>query len=163
MAARRGTPVAIAVILLLVTAAPLGLPGQTELQAAIAVACVYFWSVFRPASMTPPLVFLLGMLVDLLGYAPMGVGVLTLLLVHGTALRGRRVLAHRGFLVVWLAFSCVAAAAAGLQWALTSLLTLRLLPPAGGVFEAVIGAGLYPALATVLGWAHTTLAEPDHA
>jgi len=40
--------------------------------------------------MPPPLVFLLGLLVDLLGYAPVGVDVVILLLVHGIALRWRR-------------------------------------------------------------------------
>ncbi len=153
----------IAVILLLLTAAPLGLPGQSEIQGSIALGCVYFWSLFRPASMTPPLVFLLGILVDLLGYAPMGVNVLTLLLVHGMALRVRRVLVRQGFLVVWVGFAGVAFAAAALQWMLTSLLMFRLPPPDAGVFEAVLATGLYPALAALLGWAHRTLAEPDHA
>ncbi len=153
----------IAIILLLLTAAPLGLPGQSELQGSVALGCVYFWSLFRPASMTPPMVFLLGILVDLLGYAPLGVNVLTLLLAHGMALRVRRMLVRQGFLVVWLGFAGVAFAAATLQWAMTSLLMFRLPPPDGGVFQAVLGIGLYPALAVSLGWAHRTLAEPDHA
>ena len=38
------------------------------------LACVYFWSLFRPAAMPPPVVFLIGVLLDLLGYLPLGVG-----------------------------------------------------------------------------------------
>ena len=45
-------------------------------------------------------------------------------------MRWRRVLARQGFVLVWLAFVGVAAGAAALQWALTSVLTFRLLPPA---------------------------------
>ena len=65
--------------------------------------------------------------------------------------------------MVWLAFVGVAVGAAALEWALTSLLTFRLLPPGPGVFLAALGAGLYPALATMLTWAHHTLAEPERA
>jgi rod shape-determining protein MreD len=163
MAARRGFPGTTTALLLLVTAAPLSLPGQAELQAAIALACVFFWSLFRPDSMPPVVVFAVGLLADLLGYAPPGVEVLTLLIVHGLALRWRRVLARQGFLLVWLAFVGVAIGAAALQWLLTSLLSVRLLPPGPGLFEAAIAAGLYPALATLLTHAHQTLAEPEQA
>jgi rod shape-determining protein MreD len=163
MVARRGFPGSTTALLLLVTAAPLGVPGQAELQASIALACVFFWSLFRPASMPPVVVFAVGLLVDLLGYAPPGVGVLTLLIAHGLALRWRRELVRQGFLLVWLAFVGVGVGAAALQWALTSLLIFRLLPPGPGVFQAAIGAGLYPALATLLTRAHHTLAEPERA
>ena len=60
--------------------------------------------------------FLLGVLTDLLAYAPLGVSVLTLLIVHGVAVRGRRALVRQGSLVVWLAFAMVAAGIAALQW-----------------------------------------------
>lgn len=53
MAARWSFPATTSALLLLAAAAPLGLPGQGELQAAIALACVYFWSLFRPASLPP--------------------------------------------------------------------------------------------------------------
>ena len=163
MAARRGVPAAATILPLLACAAPLGLPGQAELQAAVALSGVFFWSLFRPASMPPWMVFAIGLLADLLGYAPVGVGVLTLLAAHGVAVRGRRALVRQGFLVVWLAFVVVAAVAAAAAWALTSLLDWQLLPPGPGVFQAALSAGLYPPLATLLTRAHHTLAEPERA
>ena len=48
MTARRGFPGTTTALLLLATAAPLYLPGQAELQASIALACVFFWSLFDP-------------------------------------------------------------------------------------------------------------------
>lgn len=163
MAARWGFPGTTSALLLLFAAVPLGLPGQAELQASVALSCVFFWSLFRPSAMPPILVFALGLLVDLLGFAPPGVGVLALLLAHGFALRWRRELIRQGFLLVWLAFVCVAIGAAALQWALTSLLIFRLLPPGPGVFQAAVGTGVYPALAMLLTRAHHTLAEPEQA
>ena len=162
-AARRAFPATTTVFALLVTAAPVGIPGQAEVQLAVALTCVAFWSLFRPDSMPPAVVFVLGLLVDLLGYAPPGVGVLVLLVAHGLAFRWRRDLVRLGFLWVWLAFVALAAGAAALQWALTCVLTWRLLPPGPGLFEAAIAAGLYPLLAVVLTRAHQTLAEPEEA
>jgi rod shape-determining protein MreD len=136
-------------LLLLLLAAPLGLPGQPELQQAAALGNVFFWSLFRPGSMTPPMVFLLGLLV--------------LLIAHGLALRWRRALTRQGFLIVWLAFLGIAAAAAAMSWALVSLLTLTLLPVGPALFQAGLSAGCYPLLATLLVRAHRNLADPEQA
>lgn len=163
MAARWAFPVTTTALLLLFAAAPLGLPGQAELQASLALAAVFFWSLFRPASMQPLSVFLIGLLADLLGYAPPGVAVLSLLLVHGVAMRWRRVLARQGFLLVWLVFAAVGTGASVLQWGLTAALTWRLLPPGPALFQAVVAAGLYPTVSVLLIRAHQSLAAPEQA
>jgi rod shape-determining protein MreD len=162
MASRAAFPAVCTALLLLLLSAPLGLPGQAQLQPAAALACVFFWSLFRPASMSPPVVFLLGLLADLLGLSPPGISVLVLLSVHGIAVRWR-VLAGQGFLLVWLAFVAVAAGAAALGWALTSLLTFRVLPVSAGLFQFGLTAGLYPALAALFTVAHRGLADPARA
>jgi rod shape-determining protein MreD len=163
MAARRSLPATATILLLLLTATPMGLPGQSELQAAAVLACVFFWSLFRPASMPPPVVFLLGVLADLLGFSPPGVVTLTVLLVHGLALRWRRGLARQAFMLVWLVFVAISAGGAALEWLLTSLLTFRLFPPGSAFFQAALGAGLYPTLSVILTRVHQTLAEPERA
>ena len=162
-ASRQSFPAACTALLLLLLAAPLGLPGQAQLMPAAALACVFFWAVFRPASMPPPVVFLLGLLADLLGLTPPGVSVLILLVTYGIAVRWRRVLAEQGFLVVWLAFVAVAAGAAALGWAMMSLLLFRLLPGNSALFQFALTAGLYPVLATLFTRAHRGLANPDRA
>jgi rod shape-determining protein MreD len=162
-AARHGFPASSTALLLLLAAGPLGLPGQAQLQPAVAVACVFFWSLFRPAAMAPPMVFALGLLADLLALDPVGVSVLTLLIVHGLAMSWRRGLVRQGFLLVWLVFVLVAAGTTLLQWALISLLSFALLPPGPGVFQFMLTAGLYPALATLFTIAHRSLAAPEKA
>lgn len=163
MSARRGFPSAIAALLLLLTGAPFGLAGQAELQFATALCCVFFWSLFRPASMPPWIVFLLGVLLDLLGFAPIGIGMLILLCVHGVAMRARRFLVRQGFVTVWLAFALLSAAAALAQWVLTSLLALSPMPGLPAWFVAAIATGLYPLLAIPLTRAHRSLADPEGA
>ena len=155
-------PAASSALLLLILAMPLHLPGQAQLQAAAALGCVYFWSLFRPSSMGPPAVFALGLLSDLAGFAPLGVSVLTLLLAHGLAARWRA-LAGQGFMTVWLVFVLVAGVAAALDWALSSLLLVRLLPVPPALFQFGLAAGLYPPLAAVLTAAHRGPADPGRA
>ncbi len=150
-----------AVLLLLST--PLGLPGQAQMQPAWALCSVFFWSLFRPASLPAGVVFILGLLLDLLAQGPIGIGVLILLLVHGAALRFRRVLVRQGFALVWLSFVGFAACAAFLEWVLVSLLTWRGLSPWPGAFEFGMAVGFYPLLATLLTKAHRGIAAPERA
>ena len=113
--------------------------------------------------MPPPAVFAIGLLADLLGFAPVGVGIVTLLATHGVAVRARRALFRHGFAAVWPAFAVVAGGGAVLGWALTSALEFRLLPPGPGVLQVALGRGRYPLLAAVLTRVHQTLAEPESA
>jgi len=162
-ASRQSFPVACTALLLLLAAAPLGLPGQAQLQPAVALACVFFWSLSRPASMPPLAVFLLGLLCDLLSLSPPGVSVLILLAAHGLASKWGQALAVQGFLAAWLAFVAVAAGAAALQWLATSLLSLQVLPGGAALLQFALTAGLYPTLAALFTRAHRGLANPDRA
>jgi rod shape-determining protein MreD len=158
VAARHAFPAVSTIVLMLLAETPLGFASQATLLPAITLACIYFWSLFRPAAMPPPVVFLIGLLLDLLGYLPLGVGVLTLLIAHGLVVRWRQVLTRQSFLIV--GFS---AGAAALSWALTALLSFRLLSPGPALFQAVLTVALYPALAALCVRAHRTVADPDQA
>jgi rod shape-determining protein MreD len=162
-AARASFPAVTTALLLLALAMPLGLPGQAQWQHATALCCVFFWSLFRPASMPPLAVLCLGVLADLLAYSPLGVSVLIWLIAHGMAMRWRRGLTRLGFMLVWFAFISVAILAAILEWTATSLLSFTFLPMRDALLEAAIAIGAYPFLAIGLTRAHQTIADPDHA
>ncbi|MBW8268581.1 rod shape-determining protein MreD [Caldovatus aquaticus] len=157
---RATLPGAATALLMVLAAAPAGPPGAV---AAVCLPAVFFWSVFRPAVMPAPLVFVLGLLQDLLGLAPLGAGVLTLLLAHGAAVRWRRAIARQGFVVVWTLYGAVAAAAMALGWMLQLLLTLRLPPvvPAWHLF--LLSTGLYPLLAWPMARLHQAMSRAEAA
>ncbi len=163
VASRYALPGAQTVAVLLLLSAPLGLPGQAQLQPAWTMACVYFWSLYRPASMPAPLVFAIGLLLDLLAQGPVGIQVLVLLLIHAAALGARRALTRSGFVVVWLAFTGLAALAALAEWVLVCALTWRAVPPWPGVFELGVAVGLYPVVAVYLITLHRGRAAPEQA
>ncbi len=163
IAARYAFPAGCTALLMLLTEAPFGIAEQAALLPALTLTCVYFWSLFRPDAMPPPVVFLIGVLFDLLGYLPLGVGPLTLLTVHGLALRWRHRLISQGFVASWLAFALFASGASALCWILAAVLTFRLLPVAPALFEGLLAVALYPALAMLFLRAHRTVADPERA
>ena len=163
IAARASFPACITVFLMLLTQAPLGLPEQAASLPAVALGCVWFWSVFRPNALPPPVVFLVGLLMDLLGYLPLGVGVFTLLAVHGVAVAMRRPLSLRGGVWLWVVFACVASGASLLIWLLVMLLTFQLLSPYPAIFIAVLATAIFPVLAVPFAGAHRSIANPERA
>ena len=163
IASRHAMPVFGTLIIMLLTQAPFRLASQAALLPAVTVIAVWFWSLARPASMPPPAVFMLGVLLDLMGYLPLGVGVLILLAVQGAALRLARPLAPRGFLLGWFVFVWIATGAAMLTWVLVSLLTFRLIAAGPAMFQTVLTVALFPALSIPLGAAHRTIAAPEQA
>ncbi|HEX4366483.1 MAG TPA: rod shape-determining protein MreD [Rhodopila sp.] len=163
IAARASFPACITVLLMLLTQAPVGLPEQAASLPAVTLGCVWFWSLFRPAALPPPIVFLMGLLMDLLGYLPLGVGAFTLLAVHGVALTMRRSLSQRGGAWIWIVFAGVAAAASLVIWLMVMLLTFRLLSPYPAIFIAVLAIALFPVLAVPFASAHRSIANPERA
>jgi rod shape-determining protein MreD len=146
--------------LMILAAAPINLPSPVF---AVAMPCVTFWSVFRPTAMMPPVVFLLGLLLDLLTFAPLGAGVLVLLVLHAVAIRFRYILVRQSFLTVWLGFCLAALGAACFYWALQSLLALRLPPIAPALHGALLACGLYPAIALILARIHEAMRHAEIA
>ncbi len=156
--ARVVMPLVLAVLAMAVAAGPTGIPG---LVAAVLLPQVVYWSVARPAAMSPPAVFALGLLLDLLTLAPLGSGVLAMLVLHGVAVAARRVLARQGFLLNWLAFAGFALGAAGLFWVLTALLLFTLPPVAPVLHQAALAIGLYPPFAFLLGRLHALMLRAE--
>ena len=162
-ASRHAWPASFMIFGLFLIGLPLGLPGQAELRPAYAMACVFFWSLYRPSSLPAPLIALAGLLLDLLGLSPLGLWAVLLLLLQGATLAARRALAPRGFLITWLVFTSFAIVFSGLAWAMQSLLTLTLLPtiPLGAQILASIG--IYPGVAAVFIRAHRGAAAAELA
>lgn len=158
--ARAVFPAGFLVFLMVMASVPMGLPG---LVPAVTLPCVFFWSVFRPTGMPPPTTFCIGLMQDLLTQAPLGASVLPLLLCQGVALRWRGFLSKASFLLMWVIYFALAAAASVLAWALHTVLGWRLLPVAPSVYELVLSAGLYPMLSYVLAKAQQGMRRAEGA
>jgi rod shape-determining protein MreD len=156
--ARAALPALATAFIMIMAAGPTGVPA---LVPAVVLPSVVFWSIARPGAMSPPAVFLLGLLQDLLTLAPLGSGIVTLLVAHGIAANWRRSLAQAGFLLAWLAFGGFAAGAAALGLLLTAALNWTLPPVAPALHQAVLTAGLYPLFALTLSRLHAMMLRAE--
>ncbi len=147
-------PFATLVFGLFVIGMPFGIPGQAALRPVYAMACVYFWSLYRPGSLPAPLVAFCGLLLDLLGLSPFGVWAVLLLLLQWVTLLLRRKLVPGRFLLVWAVFTAMAAVSVTLAWAAACAFDETWLPTTPLGFEWLLSAGIYPALAALLIKAH---------
>jgi rod shape-determining protein MreD len=162
-AARHAFPASSTLLLMLIVQLPFGFAGQAAILPSVVLAAVWFWSLYRPGAMPSPVVFAIGLVLDLLAFQPLGVGVLTLLCVHGLAVTWRRRLAPRPFATVWLSFVPVAALASALTWLLTAALTVQLMPVGPALLQVMLGAALYPAIVGPLTLANRAAADPERA
>lgn len=156
--ARAAFPAATTALMMVLVAAPVGLPSALP---AVTLACVFFWSLFRPAAMSPVVCFVLGLLQDLLTFSPLGIGVFTMLVVHGLVLRLRRLLARQSFLLVWLSFAGFAAGVALLGFILQAVLNWRLPAFWPALVQFVLCVGFYPALAAMLTPLHKAMQRAE--
>ncbi|MBB3172820.1 rod shape-determining protein MreD [Endobacter medicaginis] len=159
-ASRAALPAAIAVVLLLLLHAPLGLPAQPALLLGAELACVFYWSLFLPRVMPSPVVFVLGLLVDLLGTGPLGLSVVLLLIAHVAGIAWRQALMRQGALVIWLVFAGVAALCCLIEWLATMLLEWRLLPPGSAALQFGFALGEYLVLSGPFAWCMRVVARP---
>lgn len=147
-------PFALLLFGLFVIGMPFGLPNQAVLRPVYAMACVYFWSLYRPSSLPAPLVALSGLVLDLLGYSPFGVWAVLLLILQSVALNWRPRLVGAPFIQVWARFTVLAVAVSILSWLINSAFDLTWLPTTPLFIECLWVVGLYPALTAMLVRAH---------
>jgi rod shape-determining protein MreD len=153
-ASRRCFPAGMLVFGLFVIGLPLSLPGLAEVRPVYAIACVFFWTLYRPSALPAVVVALTGLLLDLVGLSPIGLWAVLLLVLQGSVLALRRRLVPQNFVLTWAMFTGLAALFVLAAWAVESALTLNVLPVAPVVAEIILAGAIYPALAGVFIRAH---------
>jgi len=145
--ARRLTPFGLTLSLVLVSILPLHVPGGARVMPMLVLMSLYHWSVHRPHLLPAYAVFFIGLLQDILSGVPLGVNALVYLVAYGVVVSQRRFLVGKSFMVIWLGFGLIAAAATAAGWLLISLLNLTPVEPGAMVFQYVMSIGNFPLLA----------------
>lgn len=147
--ARRLTPFALTLVLVVVSVVPLHIPGFARVAPLLPLIAVYHWAIYRPALLPAFAVFVIGLLQDTLTGMPIGVNALVFLGVYGVVLSQRRFFAGKSFAVVWLGFAVVAAGAALSSWILVSVYYVTLVAPRPVLFQYLMTLGVFPLLVWV--------------
>lgn len=107
--------------LILLTTLPIGLPVNTRIGGLWPLTGLTYWILVRPRSMPPVLVFLLGLVMDIVSFLPLGIHGFVFLLSQRLLQRQRRFLMGQGFWVLWAAFALQTLTTYCLLWALIDL------------------------------------------
>ena len=147
-AARNLTPVALTIVLLILSLVPWHLPFLPPLGLSLIVISVYYWTIHRPSLMPLAAVFAIGVVADLTGGAPL-VSPLVLVAVAGVSLSIRRWLVGASPIIVWGGFCVAAFDAALFAWLLMWYVSGTMPSPGPGLSGALLGAAAYPLLASL--------------
>ncbi len=158
--ARQLTPSILTLALVLINALPLHVPGLARIAPLLPLMAIYHWAIFRPRLLPTSVVFLIGLLQDVLSGTPIGVNALVFIAVYGAVLSQKRFFSGKSFAILWLGFALIAAGAMALSWVAVSLLSLTLVEPRTVIFQYVLTLGLFPAVAwLLLRWQRTFLRQ----
>ena len=152
LTARHLIPAVSLVVLVLLSVAPLRIPGYADIAPLLVLMGAYYWSIVRMDLCPPWLLLLVGLFEDLLSGTLLGVNPFLYLLTHAVVRSQHKFLSSKPFFVGWAAFGPVAAVAAAIKW-LSLLIVHNTLPGAGPVFfSLLLTVGLYPLIGRALAW-----------
>jgi rod shape-determining protein MreD len=148
--ARRCLPAVFCLLFVLLSVLPIPIPGYSSIVPMLTLACTFFWAVHHPRLLPPVVVFVIGLVQDILSGAPVGAGAVVLLLTYGVTVSQRRFFHHRSFLQVWSGFMLVALGAAALSWLLAVIVGGAFAPPQAALFQYLLTLAVYPLVTWVL-------------
>ena len=148
---RDATPAIVTSMLVLIEVTPFGITGLPPVVPSLAMIAVFHWSAFRPETMPAWLAFLIGLLHDLAGGAPLGLTGLVFLLLQGVCASQRRWFLTTSFPIAWTLFALISIGAAFVGWLLACIYTVQILDLSPAAIRAVITIAFYPPLSWLLG------------
>lgn len=148
---RSATPTGLALLLLLIGLLPWHVPELGTIGISLVIISIFYWGLKAPTMMTPWSVLFIGLISDLLGVTPMGVGTVSLLSLYGLTRSQARLLRNMPFLVIWAAFMLLAAVIILLSWLLTAMMDGQFPNIRPAVFLYLFVIVCYPLLSYVFG------------
>lgn len=122
------TPGAMTLLFALLSVIPVRMPDGLTVAPFLSLMAVYYWTLYRPDLMLPVLIFLIGLVQDLIGGAYLGLTPLLLLGTYSFALSQRRLFLGKPFALIWGGFLLVLLATSSLSWGAVSLITRTPVP-----------------------------------
>ena len=141
---RQILPAASTLLLILLDVMPTRLPGFAPVAPLLPLISVYYWAVYRPELLPPPVAFGLGLLNDVICGTPLGVSPVVYLMLLGMTSSQRRIFSGRSFLVAWWGFILLGTAGMALQWLLVSMVFGQFLEFRTVLFELLMTLSFYP-------------------
>ena len=140
----RITPAVLALVLVLLAAVPLHIPGAGQIMPMFALISIYYWNTVYVGALPFTFLFLLGLLEDTLTGLPLGVSSFVNLVFALMLMRERKNFGKTMFGTMWLGFVSLCLFAVVLQWVIMSIYLGKFLPVAGHLLQWVATCLAYP-------------------
>lgn len=158
--ARHLAPFLTSVILVMLSALPVYIPGYGQVAVDVGLMTVFYWAIYRPDLFPAIAAFVLGLWQDILVGSPIGLHALILLLANWAIVSQRTFFQGKSFAVIWWCFSLVALAASIVSWVIVCALNVTLVSPVAVLFQAALTVGVFPFMAWLLARAQHAIVRP---
>ncbi len=159
-AARQLAPFLTSVVLVMLLALPVYLPGYGQVAVDVGLMTVFYWAIYRPDLFPAIAAFVLGLWEDILVGSPIGSHALILLLANWVIVSQRTFFQGKSFAVIWCCFSLVALAAGLASWVIVCALNVTVMSPVPVLFQSVLTFGVFPFMAWFLARAQHAIIRP---
>jgi len=143
---RKQTPFSICLILLILSLIPLPISGSFYIKPMLTIPCIFYWAIYRPEIMGLGSVYLIGLIQDILGEAPLGVDTLLFVAMYLFIISQRRFFINRPFSFIWFGFIIVSSVFCLGQWLLVSINYGQFISFAPLFYRYIILISLFPAI-----------------
>lgn len=158
---RMAVPYALLAVIFLLSVVSVPYPLAIFFRAPLLLMAIYYWSVYRPTLIPPWLVFVLGLVFDLITGLPyLGSSAILFLIGRLVVVDQRRFLIAQPFSVIWMGFAALATAFYLFQWGLSCLLSLQRIPIHDFAISYILGIVIFPLLYLFLHFSHKILPAP---
>lgn len=122
------TPGAMTFLFALLSVVPVRMPEGLTVTPSLSLMAVYYWTLYRPDLMPPALIFLIGLVQDVVSGAYLGLTPLLLLGTYSFAVSQRRLFLGKPFALAWGGFLLVLLGTTSMSWIIVSLITRTPVP-----------------------------------
>lgn len=141
-------PILSVITLILMTVIPDIMPNVARMGALWPLIGIAYWTLARPRNMKPSAVFMLGLLMDIVSFVPLGVHGFIFVTMQIILKRQRRFLLGQGFWVLWTAYALLGLAVYTSLYVLISPVQ----PSAVNFTQGLIGVALSWACVPLVVW-----------
>ena len=150
-------------ILLILSAVSFALPLSVTIEISFMSMIIYYWAIYRPTLIPPLLVFIIGIVLDLLGGLPVGLNAFIFLTLRQIISDQRLFLMGQPFIVIWLVFAVVSTVVLLFQWVLFGFIHWEWTPIQPVILSIISGTFFFPVVGAILYLSHRILPlSSDH-
>ena len=125
---RLAVPLLSAVVCVLLGSIVWPLPYLGSVAPPLALMAIYYWALHRPDLLRPGMVFVIGLLHDVVNFLPLGLSAMLFVAAHQLIYRNRRFFVGHSFLMMWSGFILTVTGTMFLQWLLMCLIRWQMIP-----------------------------------